>query len=100
MTLPACRFIRHTLLALLAMMGSLKVEADVPQLLNHQGLIAVNGVGFEGNGLFKFALVNAVGFSTTGSEPGNAVTLVVTKGLYAVLLGDASLTHMSAIPAS
>jgi len=109
MTLPACRFIRHTLLALLALMGSLMAEAAVPNLLNHQGLIAVNGAGFEGNGQFKFALVNADatisywsndGTSNAGSEPGNAVTLPVIKGLYAVLLGDASLTHMSAIPAS
>jgi hypothetical protein len=109
MTLPVCRFIRHTLLALLAIMGSLKVEAAVPHLLNHQGLIAVDGESFEGNGLFKFALVNADatisywsndGTSTAGSEPANAVTLPVTQGLYAVLLGDASLTHMAAIPAS
>lgn len=109
MTLPACRFIRQTLLALLAMVGTLKVEAAVPSLLNHQGLIAVNGVSFEGNGQFKFALVNADatisywsndGTSTAGSEPANAVTLAVTKGLYAVLLGDTSLIHMSAVPAT
>jgi hypothetical protein len=79
----------------------------VPALLNHQGRMAVNGVNFEGTGQFKFALVDAGatvtywsndGTSTAGSQPATAVSLTVTKGLYAVLLGDTSLAHMSALP--
>jgi len=80
--------------------------AAVPQLINHQGRIAVNGTNFEGTGQFKFALVNSTGTttywsndgtSTAGSQPTAAVSLPVIKGLYAVLLGD---TGMTALPAS
>lgn len=85
------------------------IYAAVPQLLNHQGRIAVNGASFEGTGLFKFALVNSSGSttywsndgtSTAGSQPAAAVSLAVVKGLYAVLLGDASLANMTILPAS
>jgi hypothetical protein len=80
--------------------------AAVPQLINHQGRIAVNGTNFEGTGQFKFALVNSTGAttywsnngtSTAGSQPTAAVSLPVVKGLYAVLLGD---TGMTALPAT
>ncbi len=79
----------------------------VPALINHQGRMAVNGVNFEGTGQFKFALVNGTGTitywsnngsSTAGSQPTAAVSLTVTKGLYAVLLGDTSLANMTAVP--
>jgi hypothetical protein len=81
----------------------LKLSAQVPQLINHQGRVAVNGVNFDGTGQFKFALVNADGStsywsndgtSTAGSQPSAAVSLTVTKGLYSVLLG----ANMTAIP--
>ncbi|MBE2281991.1 MAG: tail fiber domain-containing protein [Prosthecobacter sp.] len=84
-------------------------SAAVPSLLNHQGRIAVNGTNFEGSGQFKFAFVNTDGTtsywsndgtSTAGSQPAAAVSLTVTKGLYAVLLGDTSLANMTAVPAS
>ena len=74
--------------------------ADPPGILNHQGRIAVNGVNFDGAGQFKFALVNAAGdttywsndgASTTGDEPSAAVPVTVSKGQYAVLLGDAPM---------
>ena len=85
------------------------LPAAVPQVLNHQGRLAVNGVNFEGSGQFKFALVNLTGNVTfwsndgtgsSGSEPTAAVTLAVSKGLYAVLLGDASVSNMTAVPTS
>jgi hypothetical protein len=68
--------------------------------------MAVNGVNFEGNGQFKFALVSADGLttywsnngsSTAGSQPTSHVTLPVAKGLYSVLLGDTALTNMTAL---
>ncbi|MES2709911.1 MAG: tail fiber domain-containing protein [Verrucomicrobiota bacterium] len=74
--------------------------------------MAVNGINFDGNGQFKFALVNggpagAVttfwsndGSSVSGNEPSAAVSLTVTKGLYAVLLGDPALVNMTAVPPS
>jgi hypothetical protein len=81
--------------------------AAQPQVLNHQGRIAVQGVNFEGNGQFKFALVNANGSvtywsnngsSVAGAEPTAAVTLAVSRGLYAVLLGNLALPNMTGIP--
>lgn len=81
----------------------------VPHLLNHQGRIAVQGLNYNGTGQFKFALVNAAatttywsndGSSIAGSPPTTAVTLNVTKGLYAVLLGDTTLPNMTSVPAT
>jgi hypothetical protein len=83
--------------------------AAVPHLLNHQGRVAVQGINFHGTGQFKFALVNADasitywsndGSSSAGSQPTSAVSLNVTKGLYAVLLGDTTLPNMTTLPAS
>src|SRR5258708_4751789 len=80
--------------------------APVPALLNYQGRVAVGTVNFDGAGSFKFALVNTDGSvtywsndgtSTIGDEPAAAVSLTVAKGLYSVLLGDDSLTNMTAI---
>ena len=81
----------------------------VPQLLNYQGRVAVGGTNFSGTGQFRFALVNANGSQTywsndgtssAGSQPTAAVSLTVANGLYSVLLGDASITNMTAVPAT
>ena len=94
-------------LFLTALGASALTSAAGPQVLNHQGRIAVDGVNFNGSGLFKFALVNAAGNVTywsndgtgaAGSQPSAAVTLTVAKGLYAVLLGDSSLANMGSVP--
>ncbi len=82
-------------------------SAQVPQMINYQGRVAVGdpAVNFDGTGEFRFALVNANGStsywsndgtSTEGSEPTAAVSLTVTKGLYSVLLG----ANMTAITPS
>jgi hypothetical protein len=85
------------------------LQAAVPQVLNHQGRIAVDGINFDGAGQFKFALVDATGSTTfwsndgtsnAGSQPTAAVSLSVVRGLYSVLLGDASLPNMTAVPAA
>ena len=97
-----------TCLVVLAALLAAPASAVLPEMLNHQGRIAVEGVNFNGNGQFKFAFVNANGTSTywsndgssvAGAEPAAAVTLAVGKGLYAVLLGDTALANMAAIPA-
>lgn len=96
-----------SLLAFSSVLGVLESGAAVPQVLNHQGRIAVQGVNFDGNGQFKFAFVKADGTATywsndgssvAGAEPTATVTLPVTKGLYAVLLGDPALPNMTVIP--
>ena len=84
--------------------------AQVPPLLNYQGRVVVGTTNFEGPGQFKFALTNGTGstyyWTSDGTiigppgQPANAVSLPVTKGLYSVLLGDASIPNMTAIPAS
>lgn len=94
-----------TLLALLT--GTL--PAQVPQLINYQGRVAVAGVNFQGTGQFKFALVNGSGTAywrnsvdtaPADGVPDAAVSLTVTKGLYSVLLGDATVTNMAVVPAT
>ena len=109
MTVKTRHLFLVSLLSFFSMLGVLKSGAAVPQVLNHQGRIAVAGVNFNGNGQFKFALVNANGSisywsndgtSTAGAAPSSPVTLTVTKGLYSVLLGDTALANMTALPTS
>ena len=102
---------KRTLIIILMFASALSLvtlaSAQVPQMINYQGLVAVGdpAVNFEGTGEFKFALVNEDGStsywsndgtSTDGSEPTASVSLTVTKGLYSVLLG----ANMTAIPNS
>jgi hypothetical protein len=102
-------FLRAGFLLWVVALGLGTTLGAVPQLLNHQGRVAVNGVNFEGNGQFKFALVNATGSTTywsndgtssAGSQPTDSVTLAVTKGLYSALLGDTTLANMTVLPSS
>lgn len=37
------------------------VYADIPHMINYQGVVEVDGVRFNGTGYFKFAIVNATG---------------------------------------
>ena len=106
---PAFLSLFRSLVFGVSMLLPAALQADVPQQLNHQGRVAVNGVNFDGNGQFKFALVNADGTvsywsndgtSSAGLEPTSPVTLPVTKGLYSVLLGNTTLANMTALPPS
>src|SRR5438093_5999536 len=85
------------------------LDAQVPQLIDFQGRVAVDGVNFNGTGEFKFALVNGDGSATFwsndgtsvgGSEPTNAVPIAVSQGLYSVLLGNVTLANMTPISVS
>lgn len=67
----------------------------VPSLLSHQGRIAVGNVNHNGPGYFKFALVNSTGSetywtndATASGEPATAITIAVSNGHYALLLGE------------
>jgi len=85
-------------------------QADIPLMINHQGLAKVDGVPFTGNGLFKFGFVAAddtwlwtndgthLGESVGAAPPDAAVIIAVNNGIYHVRLGDTSLTNMVAIP--
>lgn len=83
--------------------------AAAPVLLPHQGRMAVGEAYFEGNGAFKFALLNADATTlywlnapdhNLDGEPDAAVTLPVQRGLYSVLLGDTSQVNMAPLEAS
>ncbi|MEI8043904.1 MAG: hypothetical protein WCL11_21015 [Verrucomicrobiota bacterium] len=80
-----------------------------PGLISHQGRVTVNGLAFNGTGQFKFALVDADGTttywsndgtSTGGSAPTDPVSLSVSRGIFAVNLGDTNLAHMTTLPAA
>ena len=78
----------------------------VPPTLNYAGQVAVNGEAFNGQGLFKFALVHADGnasywsndgSSVGGSEPQGSIQVPVNGGLYSILLGNTAIPGMSAL---
>lgn len=95
-------------LALAALLGLTAADAQVPTLFNYQGRVSIGGSNYTGTGQFKFALVNGDASTTywnnsgatNSSEPSTAVSLVVTQGLYSVLVGDTSVSNMAAIPES
>jgi hypothetical protein len=93
--------------ALLAVPGI----AAVPQTVNHQGVIRVQGDLFSGTGQFRFAIfdpdtgqnywTNDNTFVPGPGTPTAFVPIAVADGVYSVRLGDTSLTGMTnAIPPS
>lgn len=103
----------HLLVVIASLLGILPGWSQVPQLLNLQGRIVVDGSNFGSptpeTGTFRFALVDLGGGTTywsndgtsaAGSEPTDGVDLQVSNGHYSVLLGDATLTNMAVLPAS
>ena len=97
------KFIAQILFLMLGVVISLQA---VPPVLNYAGQVAVNGEPFDGNGLFKFALVNADstttywsndGTSVAGSQPDSNISVQVSGGLYAILLGNTAQQGMGAI---
>jgi hypothetical protein len=60
------------LLGLSLMIGALEASAAVPQVLNHQGRVSVGGENFDGDGQFKFALVNGDGTTSYWSNDGTS----------------------------
>ena len=93
--LEAMKTINFVLFSFLIFLSS--AFAEVPQMINYQGRVAVNNVNFDGTGQFKFALVNEDASQTFWSNGASTVSVPVNKGLYSVLLGSAG---MDAIPAS
>ena len=97
-----------TLLYVLAVIPAV-TRAVVPLQINHQGVVAVNGVRFDGNGDFRFALVdgntNDYLWTNDGSlvahpnPPTAPVNLPVDNGVYSTRLGDTDLINMTQIPA-
>jgi hypothetical protein len=74
------------------------VHAQVPGIINYQGRVTVGGINFTGTGQFQFALVNTDGSATYWNNGAGIVSVPVSKGLYSVLLGDATIANMNTIP--
>lgn len=95
------KWIKLVIMSALSILGSW--ASPVPGFIHFQGRVTTNEVPFNGIGMFKFALVHTNsasatltvwshdGSSVAGSEPGNAVSLTVTRGLYSLRLGDTSV---------
>src|SRR5687768_12670972 len=90
---------RNRLILLLCLFVVCEGFGQVPHVINFQGRVVVSGGNFNGFGRFKFALISAGGDTTYwsndgtsvgGSEPEEAISLKVSKGLYSVLLGDSN----------
>jgi hypothetical protein len=84
---------------------SVPAYGEYPSQLHHQGVVAVHGERFTGDGDFQFALVDPntgiylwVNDGSAPNPPTDAVTLVVVNGIYSVRLGDTALPNMTAIP--
>ena len=87
-------------MVLLALLPALaQAQGSVPTTVSYQGRVTVDGEPFQGDGLFKFAILDSQGrsawsndgTSTDGNEPADFVGLQVEQGLFNVLLGDSSL---------
>lgn len=97
----------RTLATLLLLGCACHATADVPGIISHQGRLSVAGTNFTGPAYFKFALVTtnagaAVtlwshdGTSVAGGQPtGPGVELAVSRGVFAVNLGDTTLPQMT-----
>jgi len=96
----------------LALAGFSVAFADIPLMINHQGLVKVDGGPFTGPGYFKFGFLDSTTstwlWTNDGSHigdpvstvPDTPVTVPVNYGVYNVRLGDTALTGMTAIPSS
>jgi len=101
------RFHKIPLMAIILSLLAAEARAEIPQMIPYTGTIAVSGTPFNGEGRFKFALVEGEGFplwsndntlTSGGTEPLGFVTLPVNDGVFTVKLGDATLSNMLPIP--
>ena len=69
------------------------LRAQVPQLINYQGRVAVGGVNFDGTGQFKFALVDGAGVNT--SRPATATATVLAGVITGVTVTDGGAGYTS-----
>lgn len=81
--------------------------SSAPQVVSYQGQVIVNDQPYTGPGYFKFAIVNATASTIYWTNDGTpdpatvaAINIPVSQGLFSVLLGDTTIPHMVALPAS
>ncbi len=85
--------------------NNLVQSGGAPSLVSYQGRVSLNGRSYNGQGYFKFAIVDLPGTtsywsndgtSSGGSQPAGAVQLQVANGLFNVLLGDTGMDPLTA----
>ncbi len=84
-------------LLMLAGVDRLAAESAPAPLLTCQGRLTTNGAPATGSHSFSFTILDGNG-ATQWSVSG--ISLTVSDGLYAVVLGDTTVAGMTAIPAS
>ncbi len=104
-TLPVCSVTVVLVAAMLLAPGV--AHADIPLMLNHQGMIKVGTTPFTGTGHFRFAVyspganqniwTNDGSGTGTAEMPDNPVAIPVNDGIYSLGIGDASLSNMSVL---
>ncbi len=84
--------------------GAAHLVGGAPAMVAYQGEVRESDAPYNGDGYFKFAVVNAAGdtaywsndgTSTGGGEPTAALQLSVSEGLFNILLGDTKLGGMT-----
>src|SRR5574341_1083499 len=98
------------IIALLLLLGPWShwaLAQSIPTAIPYTGVVTVDGIRFNGNGFFKFAIINPTGQTlwsnaapTATGEPVDAVTIAVSNGLYGIELGDTDRTNMMEIPST
>jgi len=101
---------RGVILCFLWVSAATATFADVPQTINHQGVVSVNGTRFDSTGHFKFAIMNGSGvnvWTNDGSNlvlngvPNTAEDIAVDEGIYSAILGGTGPGYtMTAIAAA
>ncbi len=80
-------------------------SGGAPGLVSYQGKVSLNDRSYNGQGYFKFAIVDLSGTtsfwsndgtSIGGSQPAGAVQLQVASGLFNVLLGEPGMSPLTA----
>jgi hypothetical protein len=71
------------------------VAAQAPNILNYQGRIAVRGVNFEGNGQFKFALVDGGTITTPATRTATGTAVITSGFVTSITLIDGGVGYTS-----
>ena len=92
---PFRRHLRLTVpgLAALLLAAAPPARAQIPQLINYQGRVAVGGVNFDGAGQFKFALVDS---GTNTSRQATATATVTSGFVTSVAVNDGGAGYTAA----
>jgi hypothetical protein len=96
---------RSAVSLLLLGLGLAAPAAALPEQIPYHGHVSVGDAPFQGNGLFKFALVSSDATQTfwrnspdtnpADGAPDDAVTVAVDQGVFFVQLGDTSVPNMT-----